>query len=484
MLLLLLLLLSPTAATAGDSFPDQVHPPLLPDDGPQYSGRVRVAATAHGWMSYWLMPATVSDPASSPIIVVLEGGPGYASQTQATNGCGPYTLAFDGSAVTRSVGPSWNTNATLLFLDQPLGVGYSTLAAGSPNTASSAENARLMMQVMQALWWGTDDDDKSGGHGGRSSSPLHLELAPDKTQGRPLHIFGHSYGGRTGPALATAWLQGAPPAMAGSLAGVILGNALVDVAYQVGSIPDFYWSNGLCSDADRAALAERASWVRQNVSLATDDALIAAGNTFYTILSDSFFLGGMGPSGGYNVWCDDMRCFQHRRFTFGAYFNSSAVKDSLNMPRNATYQYFLATLMNENADRAVSSLPNLERLLDAGVRVLVYNGVNDALFGVQGSRQALRALNYSRSAAFRGAELRAFGWGYPWTSRPGDFLLRGNFLSDAAAGQPGTALLTQASVFGVGHFANAGKLDYTRLLVLQWVANNTIQTPNTTTTAP
>ena len=150
------------------------------------------------------------------------------------------------------------------------------------------------------------------------------------------------------------------------------------------------------------------------------------------------------------------------------------------MPRNATYQQFLATLMNENADRAVSSLPNLERLLDAGVRVLVYNGVNDAGLGVQGSRQALRALNYSRSAAFRGAELRTFGW---ISSDPANFvfLLRGNYMSDAKVGQPGTALLTHASVFGVGHFANAEKLDYTRLLVLQWIANNTILTPNTPT---
>ena len=94
-------------------------------------------------------------------------------------------------------------------------------------------------------------------------------------------------------------------------------------------------------------------------------------------------------------------------------------------------------------------------------------------------RRCARSIT-SRSEAFRGAELRTFGWISPDYR---DLLLRGNFLSDAAAGQPGTALLTHASVFGAGHFANAEKLDYTRLLVLQWVADNTIQTPNTTTTA-
>jgi hypothetical protein len=221
--------------------------------------------------------------------------------------------------------------------------------------------------------------------------------------------------------------------------------------------------------------------VRQNVSLATEASLSAAGDAFYLMAFKAY--GGMVPGGAYNVWCDDMRCFQHRRTTFsiGAYFNASAVKDSLNMPRNLTYRAsYFNTPLSTNADRATSSLPNLERLLDAGVRVLVYNGVGDAFLGVQGSRQALRALNYSRSAAFRGAELRTFGWISPDYR---DLLLRGNFLSDAAAGQPGTALLTHASVFGAGHFANAEKLDYTRLLVLQWVADNTIQTPNTTTTA-
>ena len=54
-------------------------------------------------------------------------------------------------------------------------------------------------------------------------------------------------------------------------------------------------------------------------------------------------------------------------------------------------------------------------------------------------------------------------------------------MSDAKVGQPGTALWTHASVFGVEHSANAEKLDYTRLLVLQWIANNTILTPNTPT---
>ena len=143
------------------------------------------------------------------------------------------------------------------------------------------------------------------------------------------------------------------------------------------------------------------------------------------------------------------------------------------MPSNFPYIPFAATPLNSNSDRAKSSLPGLERLLSKNVRVLVYNGVNDAFLGVQGTRQALFKMNYERSEAFRDANLKTFGWLEPGLS---NFLIRGNYLSDSP--QSGKALLTHANIFGAGHFANALKIEATRLLVLQWMSTNTVQTPS------
>ena len=446
-------------------FPDCVKTPLLPTDPIQYAGRVPVSMPDHsvsGEMAYWLAPSTLTDPIVSPIVVVLEGGPGFPSQIQAVNGCGPYSLSEDGLSVSRGAEPSWNTNVTLLFIDQPLGVGYSQAVTGQ--TASSADNAVLMMQVMQMLWWG----------GGQAEPALHPQLAPDATRGRPLFIFGHSYGGRTGPALAAAWLRTAPQRMRGHLSGLILGNALVDMFHQVGSIAPFLWNAGLLTNAARDSVAQTAQWVRGNVTSANASMRAAAADTFYSLSELYYTLKPIQFVDSYDIWCVDTGCKAKRKLGYGRFFNASAVKASLNMPDGLPYAAFGVTALNTNADRASSSLPDLNFVLGRGVRVLVYNGVNDGFLPVQGIRAALYALNYTGVHAFRSAELRTWGR----FNDPGDpfnCTFMGNVLVDDPS--PGLARLTAVGVFGAGHFANAEVLRHTRQLVLGWIQTNSIPSP-------
>ena len=373
-------------------FADCVKTKISPGDPDQFAGRVAVSMPDHsvsGEMAYWLMPSTVTEPRSSPVIVVLEGGPGFPSQIQACNGCGPYSLSEDGSSISHGA-PSWNTDASLLFIDQPLGVGYSQAATGQ--TKSSADNAVLMMQVMQTLWWGDGQ-----------AEPLHPELAPNGAQGRELYIFGHSYGGRTGPALAAAWLNTAPASMQGHLSGLILGNALVDMGHQAGAIAPFLWNAGLLTDAVRDSVAESAEGVQQNVTSPDESVRAAAADTFYSLSQLYMTLKPTQYVDPYSIWCVDAECKAKRNFAFPLFFNSSATKASLNVPDELPYVSFGVTPLSSNADRASSSLPDINLLLNHSVRVLVYNGVNDGFLPVQGMRAALHALNYRGAESFRGA---------------------------------------------------------------------------------
>lgn len=275
MCLLLLFGCGPVFAAApscGGTFADCVQPPLLPDDKPQFSGRVAVSlpsAGVSGQMAYWLVPSTLTDPATSPIVVVLEGGPGFASQLQAANGCGPYMITADGTSLSRAEW-AWSSNATLLFIDQPLGVGYSTMDQGSAQTTSSEDNAQLMMQLLAALF-------------GSGGGALHPELSPGAANGRQLFVFGHSYGGRTAPALAEAWLSQHSSGLlsANALEGLILGDALVDISLQAPSIPTFLHANGLMSDATLVAAHRTVAAVRGNATLGTARALSHAADLFY-----------------------------------------------------------------------------------------------------------------------------------------------------------------------------------------------------------
>ncbi|KAM0012898.1 putative carboxypeptidase D [Helianthus debilis subsp. tardiflorus] len=101
-------------------------------DFPHYAGYVIVNEESGRALFYWLTRATedpaskpIEDPASKPIVLWLNGGPGCSSIAFGmAEEVGPFHVNKDGKSV--YLNPySWNTVANLLFLDSPVGVGYS-----------------------------------------------------------------------------------------------------------------------------------------------------------------------------------------------------------------------------------------------------------------------------------------------------------------------------------------------------------------------
>ena len=72
-------------------------------------------------MFYWLFPSR-SDPDKDPLVIWLTGGPGCSSELAVFVENGPMRLE-KGVPVKNEI--SWNNNANLLYLDQPIGTGYS-----------------------------------------------------------------------------------------------------------------------------------------------------------------------------------------------------------------------------------------------------------------------------------------------------------------------------------------------------------------------
>jgi len=78
---------------------------------------------------FFMMFLSRSKPSTDPLIIWLQGGPGCSSELGMFTENGPYNLEFD-----RLKNPafnvtynnySWNNHANVLYLDQPLGTGYS-----------------------------------------------------------------------------------------------------------------------------------------------------------------------------------------------------------------------------------------------------------------------------------------------------------------------------------------------------------------------
>ncbi|KIH52969.1 serine carboxypeptidase [Ancylostoma duodenale] len=88
----------------------------------QYSGFLKGSDTH--MLHYWLVEAELANPGDAPLLLWLNGGPGSSSLEGLFFENGPFRIDKDGFTVTRNP-YSWNKFANILYLESPVGVGYS-----------------------------------------------------------------------------------------------------------------------------------------------------------------------------------------------------------------------------------------------------------------------------------------------------------------------------------------------------------------------
>eukprot|EP00954_Amorphochlora_amoebiformis_P018458 1326262-Amorphochlora_amoeboformis.AAC.3 len=146
------------------------------------------------------------NPLTDPVILWMTGGPGCSSSLAQFHENGPCKVNKDHK--TTRVNPySWNSNASMIFIDQPAGVGFSYGDAGE--TDQSEQRVAEDMYFFLREFFNT-----------------HPHLS-----GLPLYIFGESYGGHYAP--ATAYHLSTMGDM--NLAGVSVGNGLTQPGVQYGT---------------------------------------------------------------------------------------------------------------------------------------------------------------------------------------------------------------------------------------------------------
>jgi carboxypeptidase C (cathepsin A) len=125
-------------------------------------------------MWFWFFEARNS-PANAPVAIWLNGGPGCSSMIGLFQENGP--CHFVGGSSTPTLNPySWNTYANMLYIDQPIGVGFSY---GTNNVTSTVNAAPHVWTFLQAFF---------------ASFPQY--------KSRDFGLFTESYGGHYGPQFA------------------------------------------------------------------------------------------------------------------------------------------------------------------------------------------------------------------------------------------------------------------------------------------
>ena len=171
---------------------------------------------------YWVFQSRQA-PSTDPLVMWLTGGPGCASEVALFFENGPYQFTSSTDATIKSNPNSWNSFANLLYVDQPIGTGYSK--GGAVHDARSEAEVAADMAVMLKGF---------------------IEQNPEY-KNRDFYITGESYAGHYVPAIAYYLLTTATDVEL-NLKGIAIGNGLTDPFAQYPAYASFSYENNLISE--------------------------------------------------------------------------------------------------------------------------------------------------------------------------------------------------------------------------------------------
>lgn len=152
---------------------------------------------------FWFFESR-NDPVNDPVILWLNGGPGCSSMTGLFFELGPSSI--NGTTLKPIYNPySWNSNASVIFLEQPVGVGYSYAEKSTTSTTQqAAEDVYAFLQLFFTRFNSFASND--------------------------FHIAGESYAGHYIPNIASVITQKRGKVF--NLSSVMIGNGITDALTQ------------------------------------------------------------------------------------------------------------------------------------------------------------------------------------------------------------------------------------------------------------
>jgi len=194
-----------------------------PDNVTQHSGYITVNGSVNdgAHLFYWMFESR-SKPSTDPFILWLTGGPGCSSELALFFENGPYTINND---LSLKINPySWNSFANLLYIDQPVGTGFSYVDVIEDYVIDEKGVAQHMFVFLQNFF---------------QMYPQYAKL--------DMYILGESYAGHYIPAISKRIQTGnrRHEGININLKGLAIGNGWVDPYLQYPAYNDFAFQNKL-----------------------------------------------------------------------------------------------------------------------------------------------------------------------------------------------------------------------------------------------
>lgn len=305
----------------------------------QYSGYLPVSKT--GSLFYWYVEKDTPSK-DAPLVLWLNGGPGCSSLYGFFMENGPYQVNDQGELSPRQ--QSLTQFADYLVIDQPAGVGYS-----QGTLKSYANESQAMDQLYSAL---------------QQFYKMHPDLAD-----KPLFLAGQSYAGKYLPQLAIRILKDAHHL---HLQGLILGDPWVNPRLQQQANIDYAYYHGLIDDKAREQVKDLYQTCVNEIDKKTPSSRKA--NRACRKIQEFIKLQASGlnlvnVSTGKEP--DDSLMVK--------YLNRKEVRKALHIPNKAakfsTFSDLAADVLEVGEQDSVAHL--YPELLKAGIKILIYNGLDD-----------------------------------------------------------------------------------------------------------
>ncbi|XP_059659358.1 serine carboxypeptidase-like 31 [Cornus florida] len=364
-----------------------------------YSGYVTVNEKNGRALFYWFYEASTL-PDEKPLVLWLNGGPGCSSVGYgATQEIGPFIIDTDGHAL--KVNPyAWNREANMLFLESPVGVGFSY-----SNTTSDYDNL---------------GDDFTANDAYTFLHKWFVKFPSYRT--RIFYIAGESYAGKYVPELAELIHdKNKDPSLYIDLRGILLGNPETCDAEDWRGMVDYAWSHAVVSDETHKTIRESCdfnrndTWSNEDCYQAVDEVLRQYKEIDIYSLYTSVCIGnstasdGKSPQmmfrstskmmprimGGYDPCLDGYA---------KTYYNRPDVQKALHVSDGHRLKNWIICNMNifdHWLDSKESVLPIYKKLIAAGLRIWVYSGDTDGRVPVLSTRYSLTSLGLPITRAWR-----------------------------------------------------------------------------------
>jgi carboxypeptidase C (cathepsin A) len=293
---------------------------------------------------YWYVQNQKKDP-HAPLVLWLNGGPGAASMYGFFMENGPYIVQNNLTLTKRHY--TWTQAADYLIIDQPAGVGLSY-----EEKKTYTNEAQAMDQLYQSL--------------------QHFFTRHPQLKSKSIYLAGESYGGKYLPQLALRIIEGNKDQPVIHLKGLLLGDAWVNPKVQQEANVDFAYYHGLVDQHDRLHILKLYTNCAKEIGKQSPSSRLA--NQVCSKIQDFI----QKKSGHLNL-ANIAKGIEPDDQYMIRYLNNPKVRKALHVDTKVkNFQNFSTVVADRLEIGEQDSVADLyPQILASGIRVLLYNGLED-----------------------------------------------------------------------------------------------------------